>query len=323
MPAPPPATTRRPRWLRVLSGTAIGAAVIAVVASSWSALLANNPAYLATVLAAALLAAVLLATGLRRRTPPRPGALRTTLRMLAALAGVGLAGAVLWLKPFPAQQVALDALASDDDVTITDTRTRTIFEPVGVPQAGFVLYPGARVDPRAYAVLAHEIARSGVRVVVPKCPFDLALLCVDAADSYVSGDLAWSVGGHSLGGVAASSYVAETPASSTRDASPSAPPGLVLWASYPNDDLSSRTDVPTTSIYGSNDALTTPADVDARRDLLPADTAYVRVDGAIHAFFGDYGPQPGDGEPGTTRADAQAQITAATLTALGAADPGR
>jgi hypothetical protein len=225
---------------------------------------------------------------------------------------------VLWLKPFPAEQVALDALRSDDDVTVTDTRTRTIFEPVGVPQAGFVLYPGARVDPRAYAALAHEVSREGVRVVVLKCPFDLALLCEGAADSHVSIDLDWSVGGHSLGGVAAAGYVAGTADSSVGDESSSeSTVGLVFWASYPIDDLSGRTDVTTTSIFGSNDGLTTPADVDGRRELLPADTAYVRVDGGIHAFFGDYGSQPGDGEPGTTREDAQAQIIAATLTALG------
>ena len=323
MPAPPSATRRRPRWLRLLAGAALAAAVAAVVTASWDALLANHPAYPAVVLAVGILAVALLASGLRRRPPPRGGALRTTLRTLAALGGVGLAATVLWLRPFPAEQVALDALVSDDDVTITDTRTRTIFEPVGVPVAGFVLYPGARVDPRAYAVLAHDIARAGVRVVALKCPFDLALLCEGAADSYVSPDLAWSVGGHSLGGVAAAGYVADTPDSSAGDGSAQSTLGLVLWASYPNDDLSGRADITTTSIYGSNDGLTTPADVDGRRDLLPPDTTYVRIDGGIHAFFGDYGSQPGDGEPGTTRDDAQAQIVAATLAALGAsATPG-
>jgi hypothetical protein len=49
----------------------------------------------------------------------------------------------------------------------------------------------------------------------------------------------------------------------------------------------------------------------------------MRIDGGIHAFFGDYGSQPGDGEPGTSREDAQAQIIAATLTALGASETAR
>lgn len=36
------------------------------------------------------------------------------------------------------------------------------------------------------------------------------------------------------------------------------------------------------------------------------------VPGAVHAFFGDYGPQAGDGTPGTSRAQAQRQIVEAT-----------
>ncbi len=37
------------------------------------------------------------------------------------------------------------------------------------------------------------------------------------------------------------------------------------------------------------------------------------IDGGIHAYFGDYGSQRGDGEPGTTRAQAQAQTQQAVL----------
>ncbi|MFB0839367.1 hypothetical protein ACETK3_15300 [Arthrobacter sp. E44] len=37
----------------------------------------------------------------------------------------------------------------------------------------------------------------------------------------------------------------------------------------------------------------------------------------MHAFFGDYGNQPGDGEPGVSRQAAQQQIAAATVAFLG------
>jgi hypothetical protein len=40
------------------------------------------------------------------------------------------------------------------------------------------------------------------------------------------------------------------------------------------------------------------------------------VDGAVHGHFGDYGIQPGDGEPGISRAEAQEQIVQATLAFL-------
>jgi hypothetical protein len=38
----------------------------------------------------------------------------------------------------------------------------------------------------------------------------------------------------------------------------------------------------------------------------------VVIDGGTHAFFGDYGPQPGDGVPGVSREEAQAQTVEAT-----------
>ncbi|AMD88189.1 hypothetical protein AXF14_12110 [Actinomyces radicidentis] len=52
------------------------------------------------------------------------------------------------------------------------------------------------------------------------------------------------------------------------------------------------------------------------RNLLPAGTRFVEVDGAVHADFGDYGPQDGDGEPTTSRTSAQEQIVAASQALL-------
>jgi hypothetical protein len=43
--------------------------------------------------------------------------------------------------------------------------------------------------------------------------------------------------------------------------------------------------------------------------------------GGIHAFFGDYGEQPGDGNPTITRADAQEQIRKATIALLASLTP--
>jgi hypothetical protein len=41
----------------------------------------------------------------------------------------------------------------------------------------------------------------------------------------------------------------------------------------------------------------------------------------VHAFFGDYGDQPGDGTPTISRADAQAQIQQATIELLASLAP--
>ena len=293
-------------WPRIVSGVAITGAAVVAVATTWSAMLANSPAYPLAVLAAMVAGVLLVLTGARSRSRASTGVFGSVLRLLAMAGGLGLAIAVLVLRPFEATPVALDALESDDSVSISDSRDRTTYNPTSQRGASLVLYPGARVDPRAYAVLARAIAEEGHRVVVLKCPFDIAFLCPQPPDPAALSDDAWAVAGHSLGGVVAS-QVADSEA--TAD-------GLIFWASYPLPDLSSRNDLHVASVFGESDGLTTFRDVTSRKDLLPADTVYTVIPGAIHSYFGDYGEQPGDGQPSVDRNVAQAEIVRATVAAL-------
>ena len=90
--------------------------------------------------------------------------------------------------------------------------------------------------------------------------------------------------------------------------------GLLLWASFPaNDALAERTDLVVTSISGGRDGLATPADIAESRSDLPPDTRFVVIPGAVHADFGDYGAQRGDGERAISRERAQQTIVAASL----------
>ncbi|MEP6649171.1 MAG: alpha/beta hydrolase [Lapillicoccus sp.] len=111
----------------------------------------------------------------------------------------------------------------------------------------------------------------------------------------------WAVGGHSLGGVAASVYASQD----------SRARGLLFWASYPLSSLAARTDLVVASVSGTKDGLSTPPDIAASRDLPPA-TTFTAIEGVVHAYFGDYGPQSGDGTPTIDRATAQAQNVTAT-----------
>ena len=52
---------------------------------------------------------------------------------------------------------------------------------------------------------------------------------------------------------------------------------------------------------------------EASRSDLPPCAAFTAIDGASHASFGDYGPQPGDGTPSLPADDAREQITRAGL----------
>ena len=294
-------------WPRIVSGGAIAGSALVVVVTSWSALLANSLAYPLVVLAALVCGVLLVVTGVRSRSRAVTGVFGSLLRLLAMIGAFGLAIGVLVLRPYVATPVALEALTSDEAVTITDTRARTTYEPARDQGASLVLYPGARVDPRAYAVLARGIAEEGHRVVVLKCPFDIAFLCPLPPDPALTSDGPWVLAGHSLGGVVASQVA---------DGEVSTADGLVFWASYPLPDLSSRDDLSVASILGERDSLTTVRDVTSRKDLLPTDTAYTLIPGAVHSYFGDYGDQPRDGEPTVDRDDAQAEIIQATVAAL-------
>ena len=159
------------------------------------------------------------------------------------------------------------------------------------------------------------MARAGYLVVIVKQPFDIGFTALDAPAAVVAAHpevRQWAVGGHSLGGVAASSYAGGHRPHVT---------GLLLWASYPLGSLAGDTGLTVTSVSGTRDGLATPADIEASKASLPPSTTYVAIDGGIHAYFGDYGPQSGDGTPTTDRATAQAAIVAASTDLLASLAP--
>ena len=219
-----------------------------------------------------------------------------------------LAGFVVWASAAAAPMPeALAALESDTQVQV-ETEPWLIFRPAdGQPSAGLVLYPGARVDPIAYAPAAHALAAEGYLVVLVPMPLNLAILApnrvAEVMVAFPEIDR-WAVGGHSLGGAMAARFAYQNPQMVQ---------GLVLWAAYPasGDDLSSYS-MAAASIYGTQDGLATEEELAASRLLLPQDTAWVAIEGGNHAQFGWYGEQAGDGVATISRDEQQAQIISAT-----------
>jgi len=241
--------------------------------------------------------------------------MRKGLRLVLAVLGLIIllvAGFVLWGKT-PAQPMpeALAALQSDAQVAVT-TGQWLVFSPAQLqPTTGFIIYPGGRVDYRAYAHAAHQIASQGYLVVIVRMPLNLAVLGIYSAQDVQSAYPQiqhWAVGGHSLGGAMAATY-AKT--------HPDTVQGLALWAAYPasSDDLS-QTTLRVVSIFGSLDGLATGEKMDVSRPLLPADTTWVNISGGNHAQFGWYGKQAGDNPASISRSEQQAQVVAATLEML-------
>ena len=298
----------------LIAAAAIGV-TLWILLTSWPAIVHGHPAY-AVLLGVTLLGGIVgLVRALRRRRDPHGW--RTVVWGLGMLAAVGWIGMMVYLKPFPATEPSLAAMQSDAAVTVTETPTAIVMTPTGAaPTTGVLFQPGARVDARAYAGLMRPVAEQGELVVIPKQPLGVGLLATGALDTARAAHpeiTSWVVGGHSLGGTAAS-MIANMPT----PAGAAPVDGLLLYASYPAADISGTLgpQVQVLSVSGSNDGLATPADIEASRADLPASAQFVVIDGGVHAYFGDYGPQGGDGTATISREDAQAQIKAATLAFL-------
>jgi pimeloyl-ACP methyl ester carboxylesterase len=165
------------------------------------------------------------------------------------------------------------------------------------------------VDYRAYAPLLRAIAEQGYLVVLTPMPLNLAVFGIETAGLVLPAFpeiQRWAVGGHSLGGSMAAQYVTNHPGQVA---------GLVFWASYP---AASMVDNPAkvVSISASNDGLATPAKIADSHHLLAPTTSYVVIAGGVHAQFGSYGVQPGDGIPTISQEAAWAQTVKATVDLL-------
>jgi pimeloyl-ACP methyl ester carboxylesterase len=190
----------------------------------------------------------------------------------------------------PANDIALNAMRTDSKVNVVvDSGIVTFMPADSTPTMGFVFYPGGRVDYRAYAPVLKLIAAKGYLVALVPASLDLAFLYINAAarvESLHPEIREWAVGGHSLGGVAASRY-----ASAHVEVT-----GVVFWASYPADDSLEDSGKKVISIYATNDGLAARDKIEESRALLPGDAQFVAIEGGNHAQFGSYGPQAGDND---------------------------
>ena len=229
--------------------------------------------------------------------PDRPRRSRTrrvlawVFGSLAALVLLAIVGIVVWSQVgvMRAEPEPLAAVRADPAITVTDDPAGIVIAPTdGGSGVGLVFVPGAKVDAWAYAAkLSGAVVDDGLTVVITKPWLNLAFFDLRPLDAFTSlaPDVgAWIVGGHSLGGVRSCQYAPDADA-------------LVLFASYCAADLADS-GVPVLSIGGSEDGLSTPDKIADARRLLPADAELVEIEGAAHSSFGDYGAQPGDGDPG-------------------------
>ncbi len=204
---------------------------------------------------------------------------------------------VYTLDYYRADPSVLTMVASNDQI-VQQKEGVTVFYPDDVTSldAGFIFYPGGKVEAIAYAPLLERLAQQGIMCVLLEMPFNLAVFDINAANQVY--DLfpeidQWYLGGHSLGGAMASTYVGKN---SEKLA------GLILMGAYPVND----SQLPTIVIYGSEDEgldLTKLENVENK----------VRFEGGNHAYFGNYGEQDGDGQATISREEQQVRTTEAIV----------
>ena len=191
---------------------------------------------------------------------------------------------------YHAEPVAVQAMGSVEPISVYELRDGvTVFAPEE-PLAGFIFYPGGKVEHIAYAPLLHACAERQILCVLIRMPCNLAVLNANGADSIQEQfpEIGrWYIGGHSLGGAMAASYAADHAGKWD---------GLVLLAAYSTQDLS-QSGLSVLSVYGTEDGVLDMEKYEQYRSNLPADTVEIVIDGGCHAGFGHYGAQDGDGIP--------------------------
>lgn len=227
--------------------------------------------------------------------------------MLCALMLVSLLAFILFKNRQAPFDSALAALSdSNDGIEVKMISNGTVFSPQEQSDLGLVYLPGALVDARAYAPLCRDVAeRSRCIVVLLDVPFRMAtfgISRISKAMSEVPGVIRWTVGGHSLGGIAAAKYVwSNVPAIGAQNAyiAPLVRPEVVglmlhaapLAADAKSIDLSGHKELLMLHVLADRDGIVSDELITLSKANEPQHTIVATIAGGNHAGFGHYGPQ--------------------------------
>lgn len=245
----------------------------------------------------------------RNHNPKRKKIIGITLLTIL----IGLSGfTTFWvLDSSGPMEEALSALVPDDRVDVGTDPWLTFSPKNSTSSTAIIFYPGGKVEPESYSVLAKSLAVEGYLVIIAPKPLNLAVLGINIATEIIAEFPAidnWILAGHSLGGTMAAKYIYDNP---------SLVHGLILLASYPTEsnDLSTL-DIPCLSLYGEFDKVLSQ-DIPSTAPLLPHNATIHEISGGNHAYFGYYGDQNGDGVATISRQEQHTETTNQILGLLG------
>ena len=241
------------------------------------------------------------------------------LSVLRPFAALGVAAFIVFcgwsFVAYRATPEARAALQGDDWTIVERGEGYWLFQAKpSASDVGLLFFPGALVDPAAYAPLAREVAQRGYPVLLIELPWRGAFGAADWPDVFVRAHDAmrrapavhrWVIAGHSRGGGVAARMVLNDPSSIA---------GLVLiGTSHPRDLNLAHVLLPVTKVYGTRDTVVGADALQQTSGNLPPATRMVEIDGGNHSQFGYYGFQPGD-SAATIPRETQQRLTRQALT---------
>ncbi len=221
----------------------------------------------------------------------------TTIAVLFVLVGAFFIYCGIY---YHADKDAVNSYVESQNITREQIDKNTIVFKGDTVSAGLIFYPGGKVEWAAYEPLMAACAKRGIFCVLVKMPLNLAIFKSNAAkgikEKYPE-IKDWYLGGHSLGGSMAASYLSKN----INDYK-----GIVFLGSYSTADISSSIVL---SIYGSEDKVMNKKNYDKNKSNLPSNFTERIIQGGCHAYYGMYGYQRGDGTPTISNIE-QIEITA-------------
>lgn len=174
-------------------------------------------------------------------------------------------------------------------MTTVDNGDAICFVPDEI-KAGLIFYQDELVENSAYIPLMRRLASNGILCILPSMPLNLSNL-----DKNAAADLkkeypeikSWYIGGHGLGGEAASSFLRKNDDGFL---------GLILLGSYSRKNLTEAS-ICVLSVYGSRDGVLNMKKYEKFKKNLPEEYfEEVIIEGANHSGFAAYGLHNGDNE---------------------------
>ncbi len=207
---------------------------------------------------------------------------------------IGIAFFIFMYSSVSAKGFDKSILESNSTIEVIISNEYISFEPKSISKSTIFFYPGALVDPFAYAPLCRKLSDNGYKTTIIRMPWRMATKGYNLIkEKNLLTNKNYTLIGHSQGGKMAGQFVYENPNEIDNL--------ILLGTTHPRDIDLSNLDVNVLKIFGSNDGVASPEKIEKNKSNLPMDTKYYEIEGGNHSQFGYYGHQMGDNKANITR----------------------